>query len=75
MAYGIKSFLPCILDFSANTSKLVPVNPTLSGLPAELVVNVKFAERVPTAVGTNVTLTVQLSPGERLVPQVLITIL
>ena len=47
----------------------VPDRVALSGLVDALVRKVRDADRAPSAVGTNVTLTVQLLPAARLVPQ------
>ena len=48
----------------------MPVRETVCGLPAALSVMLRDAERVPAAVGLNVTLTVQLLPAARLARQV-----
>ena len=51
----------------------VPVNGRLCGLPPPLSVTVTAAVRAPIAVGSNVTLIVQLFFGPKEVPQVLVS--
>src|SRR5438552_7431833 len=50
----------------------VPVNDTFCGLLEAESVRVSVPVRVPPAVGVNVTLTVQLAPAARLLPQLLL---
>jgi hypothetical protein len=53
----------------AVTTSPIPVSATVCGLAGALSVKASRALRVPPAVGVNVTATVQLAPGARLVPQ------
>ena len=48
----------------------MPVNVTVCGLPGALSRNVRVPDRVPTAVGVNVTATVHVSPDATALPQV-----
>lgn len=59
------------LRVTAGTGGVTPVpeSVALSGLVAALVRKVKDAVRAPSAVGVNVTLTMQLLPAARLAPQ------
>ena len=48
----------------------MPVNVTVCGLPGALSRKVKVPDRVPVAVGVNVTATVHVSPDASALPQV-----
>ena len=50
----------------------VPLRLTLWGLVGSESLRVTFADRVPAAVGVNVTLRVQLAPDATLAPQVFV---
>ena len=50
----------------------VPLRPSVCGLVTALSVRVSVPFTVPAAAGENVTLTVQVAPAARLVPQVLL---
>jgi hypothetical protein len=52
----------------------MPVNGTLSGLLPALPAMVRLALRVPGAVGLKATLTLQLAPGAKDVPHVVVSV-
>ena len=50
----------------------VPIKATIDGLPGRLLLMVRFATRLPAAVGVKVTFTVQLLPEDKELGQVLV---
>jgi hypothetical protein len=58
---------------NAGAGRPVPANAIVWGLLAAPSVTVTVPYRLPTAVGLNVTLIVQLAPAPRLAPQVLLS--
>jgi hypothetical protein len=55
---------------AADGARPVPVSIAVTGLTSSVLVTERVAEFTPVAVGPNVTLTVQLAPAAKVVPQV-----